>query len=149
MLILLDIDGVMVTTPSWKQPIMLDDNFPDFNKESVKNLNDILNQTKSTVVLTTSHKSKYTLDEWSLIFSKRGIECNLQKLNNQPSTNRYDEIIDWFETYGENNFVIIDDDKQLNKLPNNIKCKLVSTDLMIGLNSEVKETVINILKKLK
>ena len=39
MFVLLDIDGVLVTTPPWKSVELLSDGFMKFNETAVKNLN--------------------------------------------------------------------------------------------------------------
>ncbi len=62
MLILLDIDGVMVPANSWKKPEFHEDGFPMFNSRSVSALQKIISETGASLLLTTSHKSKYNLN---------------------------------------------------------------------------------------
>jgi hypothetical protein len=138
MYILLDIDGVMVPTKSWQPPILLTDGFPEFSQRAVKVLRMILTN-KSTVVLTTSHKSRFTLDEWHLIFSRRGIHLpHLQTLvENNGFLNRREEVIIWLKSNSVmDNFIILDDDTSLNDLPTNMKRHLVLTKTMIGLTEQ-------------
>jgi hypothetical protein len=151
MLILLDIDGVMVSANSWKKPEFLDDGFPVFNSMSVKALQKIITETNASLLLTTSHKSKYDISQWRNIFKSRGI--NVKHIHSLPSdslrSGRKDEILDWYTTRltPDEQFVIIDDDKLLNDLPANIKRHLVLTSPSVGLTGELAENAISILKR--
>lgn len=90
-------------------------------------------------MLTTSHKSKYTVDEWKRIFEKRGIKIErLQRLDsNAANLSRKDEILNWVNVNSLNeDFVIIDDDKSLNDLPVFLKEQLILTRPLVGLTVE-------------
>jgi len=151
MLILLDIDGVMVPANSWKKPEFHDDGFPMFNSRSVSALQKIISETGASLLLTTSHKSKYNIAQWRNIFKSRGIKAkHIQSLSsNSLHSSRKDEILNWYnaEHIPNEEFVIIDDDKLLNGLPINIKNNLVLTSPSIGLTEELAENAISILKK--
>ncbi len=151
MLILLDIDGVMVTTPSWKKIEFLDDEFSKFNERAVNNLQKIISETGASIALTTSHKFNFTLVDWKNIFNKRGVKINsLERLeNNLQHLSRKDEILNWFNKGVIESFVIIDDDKSLNDLPYNIKSKCVITSSLIGLDDEGTSNAISILNSQK
>ncbi len=150
MLILLDIDGVMLPANSWKKPEFLDDGFPMFNPKSVKALQKIISETDASLLLTTSHKSKYNITQWRNIFKSRGIKAkHIHRLSsNSLLSNRKDEILDWyrFDHKPNEEFVIIDDDKLLNGLPENIKNNLVLTSPSVGLTDELAENAISILR---
>ena len=138
MLIFLDIDGVMVPAASWKSPRILEDGFPAFSPKAVSALQDLVS-VSGTVMLTTSHKSKYTVDEWKRIFEKRGIKIErLQRLDsNAANLSRKDEILNWVNVNSLNeDFVIIDDDKSLNDLPVFLKEQLILTRPLVGLTVE-------------
>jgi hypothetical protein len=138
MLVLLDIDGVMVPAAGWKTPEILGDGFPMFSQNAINALKELITA-DATVVLTTSHKSIYTLDEWSRIFKLRGIEIEkLERLgNNDENLSRRDEIIKWFHLNNtKDDFIILDDDKSLNSLPAFLKNRLVLTNSLVGLTSE-------------
>jgi hypothetical protein len=151
MLILLDIDGVMVPANSWKKPEFLEDGFPVFNFRSVKALQRILAATDASVVLTTSHKTKYNANEWKRILKSRGI--NPKKVQRLPTNSlrvsRQDEILEWYRKHPDlkEEFVIIDDDKMLSNLPKNLKENLVLTSPSIGLTEDLADEAISILKK--
>jgi hypothetical protein len=151
MLILLDIDGVLVPANPWKKPEFMQDGFPVFNARSVQALQKILSETNASVLLTTSHKTKYNVSQWRDLLKLRGINPKkIQRLStNSLQTTRVDEILDWYgtkHTPGED-FVIIDDDKMLNGLPPDIKNKLVLTSPSIGLTDELADEAISILRK--
>lgn len=152
MLILLDIDGVMVPANSWKKPEFLEDGFPAFSTKSAKALQRIINETNACIVLTTSHKAKYTISQWNEIFTIRGISpVEVQRLvTDSLQICRKDEILDWYSKahISEEKFVIIDDDKLLNSLPANLKEKLVLTSSSVGLTDDLASEAISILKTL-
>lgn len=151
MLILLDIDGVLVSAASWRKPEFMDDGFPVFNEASVKALQRILAETGASILLTTSHKLKYELTEWKIMLNARGIyPKEIQRLYTDSLTKkRLDEILEWYQKrqFPNRAFVIIDDDKMLNNLPENIKRNLILTSSSVGLTDELADKAINILKK--
>lgn len=152
MLFFLDIDGVMVPAKGWKSPEFLNDGFPAFSIKATSTLQSLISE-EVTIMLTTSHKSKFSIDEWKSIFKIRGI--NIEKIKSLPENfnnlSRKDEIVNWFNLNNvDEDFVIIDDDKSLNELPNFLKDNLVQTSPYIGLTEEHLEAIKSIsLKGLK
>lgn len=99
-------------------------------------------------MLTTSHKHNYTLEQWNDIFKERGIDVQIDRLGgNISNLNRKDEILNWVENSGCEDFVIIDDDKSLNDLPFSLKERLILTSPMIGLTYDKAIQAISILMK--
>ena len=138
MLLFLDIDGVMVPGASWKTPENLEDGFPMFSSKAVEALKRLVsNDTK--VILTTSHKSRFTPVEWKKIFQRRGIKVNkLSCLDPNPSfLKRKDELLNWFDVHKTHeDFIIIDDDSSLHALPARLKEHLIVTSSLVGLTQE-------------
>ena len=138
MLIFLDIDGVMAPAKSWQRPDILEDGFVDFSSKAVSVLQDVLAQNAdTTIILTTSHKSRFSLSQWKIIFERRGLKVNkLESLNdNNDFQSRKVEILNWFESNDiHEDFIIIDDDKSLNDLPKFYKDRLILTSSLVGLN---------------
>jgi hypothetical protein len=138
MLIFLDIDGVMVPAKSWQRPAILEDGFVAFSSKAVQVLKEVLSQnTNACIMLTTSHKSRFSHSEWIEIFQRRGL--NVNQLNslveNTELLSRKEEILNWFNTNEiQEDFIIIDDDKSLNDLPKFFKDRLVLTSSLVGLN---------------
>jgi HAD domain in Swiss Army Knife RNA repair proteins len=153
MLILLDIDGVMVPANSWKKPEFLDDGFQMFSTNAIIALQKIISETNATIVLTTSHKSKYNLNEWKNIFKKRNIKTKkIERLpENLDYLNRKEEIIRWYDSRTNifEEFIIIDDEKSLNGLPKFLKNKLIQTNASLGLTNELADYALRILKEEK
>jgi hypothetical protein len=147
MLIFLDIDGVMVPAKGWKVPELLDDGFPVFSSKATSVLQKLISLS-ATVILTTSHKSNYSVDEWKNIFRNRQIYIdNLKCLpNNINNLNRKEEIEHWLNNnHIDDDFIIIDDDKSLNSLSDEWKQNLVQTSPYIGLTEEHLELVKHIM----
>jgi hypothetical protein len=63
MTILLDIDGVLFTTPIWQQVEILKDGFMKFNENATDNLALLYHKTKANIVLTSTHRIKYDENE--------------------------------------------------------------------------------------
>lgn len=134
----MDIDGVMAPAKSWQRPDILEDGFVDFSSKAVSVLQDVLAQNAdTTIILTTSHKSRFSLSQWKIIFERRGLNVNkLESLNdNNDFQSRKVEILNWFESNDiHDDFIIIDDDKSLNDLPKFFKNRLILTGSLVGLN---------------
>ncbi len=134
----MDIDGVMAPAKSWQRPDILEDGFVVFSSKAVSVLQDVLAQNAdTTIILTTSHKSRFSLSQWKIIFERRGLNVNkLESLNdNNDFQSRKVEILNWFESNDiHEDFIIIDDDKSLNDLPTFYKDRLILTSSLVGLN---------------
>lgn len=148
MFILLDIDGVMLNAAPWKKADHLDDGFFAFETRAVSCLQKIVSETGASIVLTSSHKSKFSPKQWEGIFENRGIHVSVSCLDdNVGHLNRKEEIISWFRHGIREDFVIIDDDKTLNDLPSYLKDRCVITGSLIGLNFEAADKAIGILQR--
>ena len=97
MLLFLDIDGVMVPAKGWKPAELLNDGFPAFSEKATRVLQRILID-DTTILLTTSHKSNYSIEQWKEIFKNRGIDgVNIKSLGeNFGNLDRRQEIERWF-----------------------------------------------------
>jgi ATP-dependent helicase/DNAse subunit B len=151
MLIFLDIDGVMVPAKSWQRPEILEDGFVAFSSKAVQVLKEVLSQnTNATIMLTTSHKSRFSHSEWKDIFQRRGLIVNqLNSLvENTELLSRKEELLNWFNTNEiHEDFIIIDDDKSLNDLPKFFKDRLILTSSLIGLNASHRDDIQAIVDK--
>ncbi len=144
MLIFLDIDGVMVQASPWKKLQILEDGFPAFTKNATLALQQLLIETEGKIVLSTSHKSKYTEKQWVEMFNLRGVSINsISRLpENKNHLSRKDELMNWFNaTTISESYLIIDDDKSLNELPSAIKQHLIQPSPYIGLTNELLESI--------
>lgn len=138
MFILLDIDGVMVPAQGWKRPEILEDGFPAFSKRATHVLQELVRE-NTTIMLTTSHKGNYSIEEWKRIFGVRGIP--VQQINTLPvnsrNLSRRMEIEEWHGgTVLQDELLILDDDPSLNELPPYLKQRVVKTCSSVGLTEE-------------
>jgi len=144
--ILLDIDGVMVKTHSWRHSEMEEDGFYRFSEEACAIVNDLLEDTDAEIILTSSHRKNFTLEQWTEIFNKRLVNFTSVKLiddlNFYP---RHMSIMDWANNQTAN-FVIFDDDLSLAQLPDGIRRRWVKTHSMLGLTGRDYYTALEILK---
>ncbi|MCT3647185.1 hypothetical protein HZQ44_03245 [Elizabethkingia anophelis] len=137
MKLFLDIDGVMVHANPHKQVEMEDDGFYKFNHKAVDAINSV-DHTNIELVLSTSHRFRFNLSQWKHIFNKRGIRFDKVSIINQDLNHKYSrktEIEKWIADHhiNSNDVIIIDDDKSLNALPENLKKRLILTNPYTGL----------------
>lgn len=142
MKVFLDIDGVMVHGNPYKKVEMEEDGFYKFNKNAIDAINSIDNS-NIEIILSTSHRFRFNIQEWKNIFQKRNIkfkEISVMDLKLDSRLSRKEEIEKWIndKKMDLNDLIIIDDDKSLNGLPENFKERLVLTDSYIGLNNGVE-----------
>lgn len=151
MIILLDIDGVLVTTPVWQAVEQDVDGFLKFNEKAAKNLAKIVDETKAAIVLTTTHRINYSVNQWQEILQRRGIyPTSISKINDiavlADMADRATEIKEWVDKQKSNEcFVVIDDDLSINSLPFAIKEKCVLIKPMIGVDDEAALQILKIL----
>lgn len=151
MILLLDFDGVLITTPSWQPAIIAADGFIEFNPQCVAQIKRIISLgAVDTIVLTTTHRIRYSAEVWHKLFAGRGIAIErLEKVNSCYSLTtmplRRDEIAAWAEDKDPADYIILDDDNGLQALPTHIKQRWVKTDSLIGLNEEKCNAVLKLI----
>lgn len=138
MKVFLDIDGVMVHANPHKRVEMEEDGFYKFKSEAVSAINTIK---KAEIVLSTSHRHRFSKNKWRQLFEHRGInftEISIIETNTCIYSSRKEEIESWIEVnhIEYDNLIIIDDDKSLNGLKKELKERLVLTSSYVGLNDD-------------
>ncbi|MEO4005295.1 HAD domain-containing protein [Flavobacterium sp. CAU 1735] len=152
MKIFLDIDGVMVHANPQRKVDMAQDGFYQFNTIAVAILNEIIGKVKKVeLILSTSHRFRFPILEWIEIFKRRKIYADTISILDIPQEERFSrktEIVNWMDKckYSPEEVLIIDDDKSLNGLPQNLKERLLLTNPYIGLNSASYSDLDRILK---
>ncbi|WP_454880314.1 HAD domain-containing protein [Sphingobacterium detergens] len=144
MIFFLDIDGVMVHANPHRQVEQATDGFYVFSCAAVETFNTIFIAQEDQVILSSSHRSRYTIAEWKKIFLDRDIRIDsLTLLDNvkQHLNHRFtrkDEVLGQIVRQGlqTEEIVIIDDDKSLNELPQALKSRLVLTSPYSGLTEK-------------
>lgn len=148
-ILILDLDGVLITTPIWKADEIDSDGYSKFNMNCVDNLNKLLSQYDFEIWLSSTRRTVKTLAEFNGIFKNRNIEKEIKGFlpKYQECKTRKDEITRFIEEFKISNFLIIDDDKSLNGLNENHKKSLILTELQKGFDSERFELAIEKIKK--
>jgi hypothetical protein len=148
-ILILDLDGVLITTPIWKADEIESDGYSKFNMNCVDNLNILLSQSNFEIWLSSTRRTVKTLIEFNKIFKKRNIESVIKGFlpEYQECKTRKDEITRFIDESEISDFLIIDDDKSLNGLEKNHKEKLILTELQKGFDTEKLELAIGKIKK--
>lgn len=84
----LDIDGVMVHAIPYRKVELADDGFYEFNSVAVEILKSVISITKDELILSTSHRFKYSIPEWHQIFN-----TSLTKEHNQTATEKLSVVL--------------------------------------------------------
>lgn len=134
----LDLDGVLITTPSWRKDEMDTDGYSKFNSKCVENLNTLLETQYFEIWLSSSRRKNKTQQEFNELFSLRGITGNIAGFLpiHKERVSRKEEIETFIKENQITEFLILDDDKSLNGLEVKLKQNLVLTKNLNGFNSE-------------
>ncbi|WP_160138736.1 HAD domain-containing protein [Chryseobacterium sp. c4a] len=151
MKVFLDIDGVMVHANPHRTVELEDDGFYRFSYKAISAINSIEN---AEIILSTSHRHRFTIHNWEKIFEKRGIHfisisISIIETENSHKISRREEIEKWieFKHYNVNEITIIDDDKSLNSFPKHLKDRVVLTSPYRGLDNDNDNEIKKILEK--
>ena len=147
---ILDLDGVLITNPSWKADGIHSDGYSEFNESCVENLNRLLTLTEFDIWLSSTRRTVKTLTDFNLIFKNRGIKNEIVGFlpEYDDCKNRKEEILKFITEFKTADFLIIDDDKSLNGLEDGMKNRLISTEMAKGFNSEKLKEATEKIKKL-
>ena len=85
--------------------------------------------------------------EWNKIFELRGINVSkISKINNAKKATdikkRNVEIEEWFLNNRTAEFLILDDDKILNELTDNLKNRWIQIDPMLGITESIRDQIL-------
>jgi hypothetical protein len=143
--LILDLDGVLITNPSWKADRIHSDGYSEFNESCVENLNRLLTLAEFDIWLSSTRRTVKTLTEFNLIFKNRGIKEEIIGFlpEYENCKNRKEEVLKFIAEFKASDFLIIDDDKSLNGLESEINKKLILTELTKGIDSEKLKEAIN------
>lgn len=146
--LILDLDGVLITSPSWKPGEIDVDGYSKFNENCVNNLNVLLRQFDIEIWLMSTRRMMKSLGEFNIIFKNRKIINEIVGFVPlcRECTNRQEEVIQFVRNEGLTNYLILDDDKSLNGLFPEMKSRLVLTDFLKGFDSEKLDEAIGVLK---
>ncbi|MEN7550088.1 HAD domain-containing protein [Rapidithrix thailandica] len=77
--IILDLDGVLITTPSWKPDEIHIDGYSEFNRNAVRNLNKLLEEVDAELWLSSTKRMNQSLEKFKEIFASRNINKELNE----------------------------------------------------------------------
>jgi phosphoglycolate phosphatase-like HAD superfamily hydrolase len=145
--IILDLDGVLITTPHWKRDALHEDGYSFFNDKSAGFLNSFLSGVDAELWLISDRRKGYTLEQFNVFFKNRKIEKQLDGV--VPVYDKHLKRIEEFQKFIQeetiSNYLLIDDDSSLDDLKE--KDFWVKTSSLIGFNeeklSEAKEKIKN------
>jgi len=159
-IIFLDIDGVLNSDIWQKTDNYKQQESPEkwFDPNAVSLFNKLIDETKAKVVLTSTWRLEYSLEEMRKIFSKVKIKCDLIDFTPDLSSNnnyvvRGNEILKWCKdnrnTIGTNpmnytDFIILDDNDDMLLWQSKY---FFQTDMLCGLSPRVTKEAIRMLKK--
>ena len=150
-IVILDLDGVLITTPSWKADEVHEDGYSSFNEIAVHNLNTLLkNMSNAELWLSSSRRRTKTLDEFRLIFLNRGINFKLKGYlpgAERHNVSRYEEIRAFLSHERMKNYLILDDDSSLENLLPEQKRNWVKTKPLLGFDGEKLDEALKILEQ--
>lgn len=148
-ILILDLDGVLITTPLWKADEIELDGYSSFNKECVKNLNVLISSSDFEIWLSSTRRKQKSIADFNRIFELRNIQQPIFDYlpEYKDCKSRRQEIEKFLSEKEPLNFLIIDDDKSLNELPETIKAKLVLTEIMKGFNEEKLNEAVEKMKR--
>lgn len=146
--LLLDLDGVLITTPLWKQDELHVDGYSDFNAICVENLNALLKERKFDIYLTSTRRTNKTLAQFNQIFKNRRIIQDIKGFLPQYESqlSRKEEIERFLLENQFEHFLILDDDKSTTQLQYEIKEFLILTEYAKGFTAENIKQALAILK---
>lgn len=144
----LDLDGVLITTPSWKSDEIEKDGYSKFDLNCINNLNELLDSYKFQIWLSSTRRKYKTLEEFNKIFNNRGIKGRIVGFLPvyEDCSNRKEELTKFINEKKITKFIILDDANSLNSLEPKLKKKLVNTNYLTGFTKEKLTHAIEIIK---
>ena len=144
--LLLDLDGVLITTPSWRSDEIDTDKYSKFDKKCVANLNRLLKLKPFAIWLSSSRRRSMSIEEFNGVFERRLINQPIVGFLDVNSNwlSRKDEVEHFLKTANLTNFIILDDDSSLRGLSKAHKVNWVETNLYKGFDDESLQKAIKI-----
>lgn len=149
--VILDLDGVLITTPPWRQDELCEDGYARFKTDAVDNLNFLLSEADAELWLISGRRKRKKLEEFNEIFKSRNI---LKELSGMvPAYEDWIPRIEEFKRFLSeqeiDNFLLIDDDSSLDALDQEHKTFWVKPHSMIGFSDNKLNEAIEVIKKWK
>ncbi|PUZ25761.1 hypothetical protein DCC81_15975 [Chitinophaga parva] len=150
--ILLDIDGVMITAVSWRPVSLQGDEFYAFSPVAQQWLDWLMTQCNAHIILTSNHRSRYSNEAWLQLFRGRcphvkSVQVMDDYLPPKKGMTRLQELNEWVRLHGDRHrYVIIDDDSSLLSLTEKARPRWVRTMPIMGLDQVAAEKALAVLQ---
>jgi hypothetical protein len=146
--IILDLDGVLITTPSWRRDEFEIDGYSKFNSVAIDNFNmltESLNFEYELWLISDRRRGK-TLEQFNEIFRSRNIKKTISGLVPvYGHISRREEFEKFINENEFDNFLLIDDDNSLEGLED--KSSWIKTKSLVGFGiEELNESKLKTLK---
>jgi hypothetical protein len=151
--LLLDIDGVLATPKQWKNGRMIavpsGRSSYGFDRKCVKRLKTIIEQTECVVILTSTWRKLYPLEDIEWLLKKHGLSLVFHGKTSYVANSGRGREIDEYLCYNKINagYVVIDDD--VFDMGNLDQDRIVKCDSNIGLQDKGMNDAIRILNRLQ
>lgn len=137
-IILLDLDGVLITDGEWKANSIHEDGYSDFNPKCVEKFNEFIDEFGYDIVLSSDRRRGADIHKMNERFKRRGITKPIiayvpdYNVKGELWLNRRQEIEHFIEEFKPTNYLILDDDKSLFGLSEDIKSNWIQTQMLVG-----------------
>jgi len=137
-IILLDLDGVLITDGEWKANSIHEDGYSDFNSECVERFNEFADEIGYDIVLSSDRRRGADIDKMNERFKARGVKKPIiayvpeYNVEGRLWLNRRQEIEMFLEEFKPENYLILDDDKSLSGASDEIKANWIQTYMGVG-----------------
>lgn len=133
--LILDLDGVLITTPPWRRDELDVDKYSKFNEEAIANFNMLTENLDFELWLISDRRRGKTLEQFNEIFKNRNIKKKIDGMVPiYGYITRYQELQNFIFENKIENFMIIDDDNSLDNLED--KKIWVKTKSLMGFGEE-------------
>lgn len=144
--IILDLDGVLVTKPPWRMDELDVDGYSKFNEHAIANFNMLTDDLDFELWLISDRRRGKTLEQLNKIFKNRNINKQLDGMVPiYGYISRREELQKFISENKIENYIIIDDDSSLDELED--KDFWIKTKSLTGFGKEeLNESKLKILK---
>jgi len=133
--IILDLDGVLITTPSWRRDELESDGYSKFNSIAVDNFNELTDDLNFELWLISDRRRTKKNEELNQIFKNRNIKKQIDGIVPiYGYISRKEEFEKFIAENNFDNFILIDDDSSLEGLSD--KDSWIKTKPLIGFCEE-------------
>ncbi len=91
--LILDLDGVLITTPLWKADEMDSDGYSKFNQSCIDNLNELLSLADFDIWLSSTRRTVKSIEEFNVSIKVFSVSILLAELSNCTAYRAFSDYI--------------------------------------------------------